>query len=57
MFLFLTIIALAYLSVFKDWGGGLSAPLCISGLVWVSVLNPFRNNMSGNGLPYSKGFM
>ena len=50
MFLFLTIIALAYLSVFKDWGG-------ISGLVWVSVLNPFRNNMSGNGLPYSKGFM
>ena len=49
---FFTPFAPAYLSVSKD-RGGISAPLCIYGLVWVMVLNFFIGPRSDHSLPVS----
>ena len=44
----LTLLAPAYLSVSKDRGVGISAPLCILGLVWVMVPILLGNDLSGS---------
>ena len=45
----LTLLGPAYLNVSKN--------VCILGLVWVRVPILFGNDLSGNYLSYSKGFM
>ena len=44
------------MNVSKDqWG--ISAPLCILGLVWVRVPTLFGSDLPGSYLSYSEGFM
>ena len=57
----LTLCVPAYLNVSKYRGGGGGGghiyPLCMQGLVWVGVPNPFLNYLSRDDFQCSKGFM